>query len=192
MIRKFSAVIIGASAGGFVALSRILSLLPGDYSIPIIVVQHRSRDYRELLEEVLQRKSPIRIKQVNEKESLEKGFVYLAPSDYHLLIEEDFTFSLSDDPPVNYSRPSIDVSFESAAEIFREKLIGIILTGANNDGSKGIRKIKNYGGTTIAQDPKEAQFPMMPRSAVNTGMIDFIFSLNEIGSFLKKQLIHET
>jgi len=186
-VNQYSAIIIGASAGGFVALSAILSRLPADYNVPVIVVQHRSKDYKDLLEDVLQQKCKIRIKQADEKEKAESGFVYLAPPDYHLLIEEDLTFSLSDDPPVNYSRPSIDVTFESAAETFREKLIGIILTGANQDGSKGIATVKKFGGTTIAQDPREAQFYLMPQSAVNTGTIDYIMPLKGIWEFLIKK-----
>jgi two-component system chemotaxis response regulator CheB len=183
---KYKAIVIGASAGGLFALSNILKILPPDYPIPVIIVQHRSKDQQYLLEEVLQSKCRIRIKQADEKEKVESGFVYIAPPDYHLLIEEDRTFSLSCDPPVNHSRPSIDVLFETAALAFGETLIGIILTGANEDGALGITTIKKMGGTTIAQDPVDAQFPIMPETAIATNQIAYIRTLEEIGRFLLK------
>ena len=183
---KYQAIVIGTSAGGLFALSNILEILPHDYPIPVIIVQHRSKDQRNLLEEVLQSKCRIRIKQADEKEKVENGFVYIAPPDYHLLIEEDRTFSLSCDPPVHHSRPSIDVLFETAALAFRETLIGIILTGTNADGALGITAIKKMGGTTIAQDPKDAEFPVMPETAIATQQIAYIRTLEEIGGFLLK------
>lgn len=183
---KYQAIVIGTSAGGLFALSNILEILPHDYPIPVIIVQHRSKDQRNLLEEVLQSKCRIRIKQADEKEKVENGFVYIAPPDYHLLIEEDRTFSLSCDPPVHHSRPSIDVLFETAALAFRETLIGIILTGTNADGALGITAIKKMGGTTIAQDPKDAEFPIMPETAIATKQIAYIRTLEEIGVFLLK------
>lgn len=182
--QAYDAIVIGTSAGGLYVLTRILKSLPADYPIPVIIVQHRSRDERNLLEEVLQQRCSIRIKQVDEKEMIQRGFVYFAPPDYHLLIEHDGTFSLSFDPPVNYSRPSIDVLFETAAEVFKNKLLGIILTGANKDGSKGIKKISLQGGTTIAQQPETADYPEMPRSAINTGYVKHILAPEAIGKFL--------
>jgi two-component system, chemotaxis family, protein-glutamate methylesterase/glutaminase len=134
----YEAIVIGTSAGGLHAVSSILPVLPGEYPLPIIIVQHRAKDSKELLEDVLQYKTKLKVKQIDEKERIGAGFVYLAPPDYHLLIEKDRTFSLSADPPVMYSRPSIDVLFESAAIVYREKLVAIILTGANHDGAKGM------------------------------------------------------
>jgi two-component system, chemotaxis family, protein-glutamate methylesterase/glutaminase len=183
-IKEYSAIIIGASAGGFYALSVLLEDLMINFPIPIIIVQHRSRDYKDLLEEVLQKRCRIRIKQADEKEIIKESIVYVAPPDYHLLIEDDHSISLSDDPPVNYSRPSIDVSFESAARVYRERLVGIILSGANSDGAIGIREIKKSGGLTVAQDPAEAQFKTMPLAAVNTGKVDKIMTLEKIRDFL--------
>jgi two-component system chemotaxis response regulator CheB len=183
---KYQAIVIGTSAGGLFALSNILTILPPDYPIPVIIAQHRSKDQPHLLEEVLQSKCRIRIKQADEKEKVESAFVYIAPPDYHLLIEEDRTFSLSCDPPVNHSRPSIDVLFETAALAFGKTLIGIILTGANGDGARGIATIKKMGGITIAQDPADAQFPVMPEAAIATNQIVYIRTLEEIGSFLLK------
>lgn len=182
--KEYEAIVIGASAGGLYVLSNILEKLPADYAIPIIVVQHRARDKKDLLEEVLQHKSKIKVKQADEKEKIEKGYVYIAPPDYHLLIENDLTFSLSSDEYVKFSRPSIDVLFESAAVVYRDKLIGIILTGANNDGAAGISEIKKYHGLTIAQSPKEAAFPVMPTAAIETKAITHVWTLSEIQNFL--------
>jgi two-component system chemotaxis response regulator CheB len=184
--KKYRSIVIGASAGGLFALSVILEQLPADFSVPIVVVQHRSKDHKDLLEEVLQRKCRISIKQADEKEKIEKGFVYIAPPDYHLLVEADNTFSLSSDEPVHFSRPSIDVLFETAAMAFKDTLIGIILTGANHDGAAGIEAVKAYGGLTIAQHPGEAQFPFMPEASIETKAVQHIWSLIEIKEFLLK------
>jgi len=178
--------VIGTSAGGLYALSAILEKFPADYPLPVVIVQHRARDQKELLEEVLQHKCKIKIKQADEKEKIEKGLVYIAPPDYHLLIENDHTFSLSSDEFVRFSRPSIDVLFESAAMVYRDKLIGIILTGANSDGAAGIVAIKKYGGLTIAQNPDEALFPSMPAASIETNAVEYIWTLSEI----QKNLIH--
>ena len=183
---KYKAIVIGTSAGGLYALSFILKGLPGSYPVPVIIVQHRAKDQRDLLEEVLQSKCSIRIKQADEKEKIESGFVYVAPPDYHLLVEADQTFSLSADQPVCHSRPSIDVLFETAAAVFKDGLVGIILTGANNDGAAGTIAVKKYGGLTVAQDPAEAQFSFMPNAAIETNHVKYIRTLPEIESFLLK------
>jgi two-component system, chemotaxis family, protein-glutamate methylesterase/glutaminase len=181
---RYDAVAIGVSAGGLAALTRILGVLPANYPLPIIVVQHRSRDERFLLEEVLQVKCAIKIRQAEEKEAILPGAVYLAPPDYHLLIEKDHTFSLSYDALVNYSRPSIDVLFESAADVYRKKLLGIILTGANSDGSVGMKMISKHGGYTIAEDPVSAEYPEMPAAAIRTGSIQKTTDLDGIARYL--------
>lgn len=182
--RKYDAVVIGTSAGGLYALTEMLASLPGDYAVPIIIVQHRSKDQRFLLEEVLQNKCRIAIKQADEKEKIEAGVVYIAPPDYHLLVERDRTLSLSTDPHVRYSRPSIDVLFQSAAIVYKDRLAAIVLTGANSDGSRGIVEVKNYGGTTIVQDPKEALFPAMPKAAIETKVVDKVLPIKLIKDFL--------
>ncbi len=181
---KYKAIVIGTSAGGLLALSTLLEKIPSDYAIPIIIVQHRSKEPRDLLEEILQSKCNVKVKQVDEKEKIENGVVYIAPPDYHLLIENDFTFSLSVDEPVRFSRPSIDVLFESAATVYKDKLIGIILTGTNNDGALGIQSIARHNGLTIVQQPKEAKFPAMPLAAMRTKKIKHILTLAEIQTFL--------
>jgi len=183
--RKYEAIVLGTSAGGLQTLSAILKDLPAEFSLPIIVVQHRSKDQRNLLEEILQYRCKIQIKQADEKEKIKRG-VYIAPADYHLLIESDKTFSLSSDEQVKYSRPSIDVLFESAATVYNDKLVGIILSGASSDGSEGISAIKKSGGFTIAQTPEEALYSLMPKASIETKNIDQIMNLSEIKNFLIK------
>ena len=185
--RQYDTIVIGTSAGGLHALITLLEELPADYRIPVIVVQHRLKDEKDLLEEVLQQKCSIRVRQADEKESIMKGCVYVAPPDYHLLVERNMTFSLTADEKVNYARPSIDVLFETAAEVYAEKLMGIILTGANSDGRRGVEAIRRSRGFTIAQDPGEAEFPEMPKAAIASGAVDKVLSLQEIKKILLMQ-----
>lgn len=181
---KYRAIVIGTSAGGLGALSSIVSALPRDFGIPVIVVQHRHKDQRTLLEEILQAKSEIIVKQADEKEPVNGGTVYIAPPDYHLLVENDRTFSLTYDPHVAHSRPSIDVLFETAAAVYKSTLVGVLLTGANRDGTTGMRAIKSAKGLTIAQSPQEADYPYMPQAAIDSGCVDMILTLKEIQQFL--------
>lgn len=190
--KSYDAIVIGTSAGGFQAVVTILEKLPAIYPVPIILVQHRSKDSRHLFEQVLQSRCSIKIKQADEKEKIQGGMVYVAPPDYHLLIETDKTFSLSSDPRVRFSRPSIDVLFESASVAYRDRLIGIILTGANDDGAAGVIAIGKRGGLTIAQNPDEAEYPYMTQASIGTKKINFIWSLTTIANFLLKlPLRHE-
>ena len=184
--KRYNAIVLGTSAGGFRALAALLADIPARYSIPIVVVQHRSKSSRELFEEVLQGKCRIKIKQAEEKETITNSVVYVAPPDYHLLIESNKTLSLSSDAPVRFSRPSIDVLFESAAIANGNKLIGIILTGANDDGAIGISAIGKRGGLTIAQNPQEAEYPFMVQASIATKRIKYIWSLATIRNFLLK------
>jgi len=188
--KKYRAIVIGTSAGGLHALTTILRKLPSDYPVPILVVQHRAKGQKSLLEEVLQSKTKIKIKQADEKEAIRSGYVYIAPPDYHLLVEEDKTLSLSSDELVRFSRPSIDVLFESAAVVFQKALVGIIMTGASNDGTSGIEAIADFGGLTIAQAPAEAEYPYMPRAAIDTQKVKHVWALSQIQSFLL-QLIED-
>jgi two-component system chemotaxis response regulator CheB len=184
---KYDVIVIGVSAGGLSALVKLLEQLPPDFQIPVIIVQHRSKEERTLLEEVIQSKCRIRIKQADEKEKIKSGMVYFAPADYHLLIECDGSFSLTYDERVNYSRPSIDVLFETAAAVFKKRLLGIILTGANKDGTEGMKMISRYGGTTVAQEPRTAEYPEMPQAAIDAGYIQYIMNLDEIRDFIISQ-----
>jgi two-component system chemotaxis response regulator CheB len=180
----YEAIVIGTSAGGLRALTSLLENIPPGYGIPLIIVQHRAKDSRDLFEDILQGRCNIPVKQADEKEMIRKGIAYTAPPDYHLLVEMDKTFSLSADAPVKFSRPSIDVLFDSAALAYRDKLVGIILTGANDDGADGITSIRRNGGLTIAQDPLEAQFTPMPQASIETGDVMHVWTLREIRDFM--------
>lgn len=184
--KKYEAVVIGASAGGLNAIQVILSLLSDKFRLPLIIVQHQHPESKELLVKVLQGIGKIPIKEAIDKDKIIQRFIYIAPADYHLMIEQDKTFSLSMSEPVNYARPSIDVLFESAAEIYRTKLIGIILTGANYDGSKGLKKIKEFGGLAIVQDPKNAEVDSMPKAAIREVKANYIINLEEIAALLNE------
>ncbi len=182
--KAYKAIVIGVSAGGLRAIIELFKNLPSDYPFPIIVTQHLYPTEDSCLAELLNRITALHVKEASDKEDVKAGNIYLAPPNYHLLVERNETFSLSNDEKVNHSRPSIDVMFESAAYVWGDLLIGIILTGANSDGAKGIKIIKEFGGLTIAQDPEKAEHPAMPLFAINTGAIDKILNLNEINAFL--------
>jgi two-component system, chemotaxis family, protein-glutamate methylesterase/glutaminase len=180
------AVVIGGSAGSMDVLLQLFSYLPETFCRPIIIVTHlHPLDEGEMVRFFSQR-TTLKIREASDKGQIKAGYIYLPPANYHVLVEQDRTFSLSVDSKVNYSRPSIDVLFESAAATWDGDLVGIILTGANSDGAAGISTIKKYGGFTIAQDPLEAHCPVMPHAAITTGNIDRILSVREIGQFLQK------
>jgi two-component system chemotaxis response regulator CheB len=181
---QYQAVVIGTSAGGLTALTKLLTAFPATYSLPIIVVQHLHPLQDNLFVENLDRTSALIVKEADEKESIEAGHAYFAPPNYHLLIEDDRTFSLSVDAKVNYARPAIDVLFASAVDVYGPRLIGVILTGANDDGTQGLRWIKDRGGLTIVQDPETAEVPFMPRAAIAATQVDHILALPEIARLL--------
>jgi two-component system, chemotaxis family, protein-glutamate methylesterase/glutaminase len=183
---KYQAVVIGVSSGGINALSVICKSLPVSFRLPIIVVQHMSARYENYLTVILQKQTKLKVKEVDEKEVVRKGIIYIAPPNYHLLLEGDKTFSLSVDEHVCFSRPSVDVLFETAASVYRDKLIGIILTGANKDGAEGLRSIKESGGLTIVQNPKTADVANMPTAAIERAHPDYILNIDEIGPLLSK------
>ncbi len=180
----YKAIVIGTSTGGLTALQEILAPLPTDFRLPMLVVQHRLPAPDEFLIFALNESCQLTVKEAAEKEPIKPGFVYVAPANYHLLVERDKTLSLSIDAKVCYSRPSIDVLFEAASEAYLSGLIGIILTGANNDGTAGLKTIKEKGGLTIAQNPATAASGVMPLSAIQESIVDKILSLAEISSFL--------
>ena len=185
MKKKYQAIVIGASMGGMQALKSLLALLPENFALPVIVVHHQIADADEFLVDYLNRQCMIRVKEACLNETILPSHVYISPPAYHLLIEEDKTFSLSVDIPVNYSIPSIDVLFESAVDVSGEYLVGVVLTGANSDGSQGLDKIKKAGGLTIVQDPTTAEVSEMPRAAIKATKIDHILPIEKIGVFLK-------
>ncbi|MCP4154149.1 MAG: chemotaxis protein CheB [bacterium] len=178
------AIVIGVSAGGLNALRHILPKLPEGFPLPVMIVQHLSPDSDGYMVHCLDQCCQLTVKEVDEKESIKPSTIYIAPPNYHVLVEEDFTFSLSVEARVNYARPAIDVLFESAADVYGPHLLGLVLTGANSDGSRGLKEIKENGGLTVVQDPKSAESSVMPESAITATRIDYILPLDEIGKFL--------
>lgn len=181
---KYKAVVIGASAGGFHALKKLLGNLPDDFSLPILIVQHISPSSDNYMAKYLNKNSKLSVKEADGKEPILPGYVYIAPPNYHLLIEEDYTLSFSTEEKVNYSRPSIDVLFETAVFAYGNSLIGIVLTGANSDGAKGLKKIKEAGGYCIVQDPKEAEASAMPLAAIASTKTKNIYTIDKIATLL--------
>jgi two-component system chemotaxis response regulator CheB len=182
-MKQIDLIVIGCSLGGMNALGKIFGSLTKDFCIPIAIVQHRHKASNEHLPAFFRRTTQLRVVDVEDKQPIKPGFVYLAPSNYQLLVERGM-FSLSVDDTVGHSRPSINVLFEAAADAYRENLIGIVLTGANADGARGVHQIKRRGGFVIAQDPLTAEAPAMPQAAVDTGRVDRILPLEQIGPFL--------
>ena len=183
---SYEAIVIGVSAGGMNAMKLIFSLLPKDFAIPIIIVQHISAHSDSEWIKLLNANSNVNIKEADEKEKIEKGNVYIAPPNYHLLIEKNKTFSLTVTERVNFARPSIDVLFESAADAYKNKLIGIVLSGSNQDGTKGMMRIKEHNGLTIVQDPNTAEYCAMPASVISTMQVDHVLVLEDIIKLLIK------
>lgn len=181
---KYEAVVIGASAGGIKTISVILSCLPADFPISVIIVQHQHPSASGYLVDLLNKTCLLHVKEAEDKENIKAGVVYIAPPNYHLMIEDDRTFSISLFERVSYAIPSIDVLFETAADVYKEKLIGIILTGANDDGSRGLRKIKDLGGFSVVQDPATSEFDLMPKAAIAATKTDLILTVERIGRFL--------
>ena len=183
-LNRGPAVVVGVSAGGLETLKELLPLIPAGFALPIIIVQHLHPMQDKFFIDSLDSICPLPVREAEEKERVMPGNVFFAPPNYHLLIEKDRTFSLSVDEKVNFSRPSIDVLFETAAEAYGPELIGIILTGASRDGAAGLRRIKENGGTAIVQDPATARFPVMPSAALAETEVDFVLSILKIGVFL--------
>jgi two-component system chemotaxis response regulator CheB len=161
----YDIVVVGTSWGGLAALRELISGLPGTFALPIVVVQHRHKQSGHILEELLQDYTKLRVREAEDKASISAGTVHVAPADYHLLIEDGF-FSLTMDEPVAFSRPSIDVTFASAADVYGDRVVGVVLTGANADGSRGLRRISDRGGLPLIQLPATAESPAMPAAAL--------------------------
>jgi two-component system chemotaxis response regulator CheB len=176
-------VLIGASLGGFHAIREVLSGLPPGFAAPIAIVQHRHKERDGLLVAGLRECSALALVEIEDKMPLEAGRVYLAPADYHAMIEDDH-FALTIDPPVIHARPSIDVLFESAADLSGATLIGVLLTGASHDGAAGMYAVKAAGGITIVEDPASAECPVMPQAALNATTIDYVLPVNAIAPTL--------
>lgn len=176
-------VVIGTSYGGVNALQELLPGLSSDFPLPVVLVQHRGKEQDTGLCDFLRRCCKLPFDEPDDKDEIIEGHVYLAPRDYHLLIEGRH-FALSVDAPVAYARPSVDVLFESAADSYGKGVIGVILTGANRDGAEGLARIKRFEGLTIVQDPLDAESSVMPESALAASRVDYVLPLVEIAPFL--------
>lgn len=181
--RKYELLVIGCSMGGMHALQVIFGALPKTFPVPIAVVQHRYRTSNEGLPAFLRRHTSLEVVDTTDKEWIKPGTVYLAPANYHLLVERG-ELSLSVDEAVAYSRPSIDVLFESAADAYGSSVVCVVLTGANADGARGAKRIKSRGGFVLVQDPATAESPAMPQAAIDATRVDRILPLDRIGPFL--------
>lgn len=181
----YKALIIGGSAGSFQVITKILSSLPSNFHLPVLLCLHRLKHVRSGFVEALSIKASIPVIEPFDKDQIKPGKAYLAPANYHMFVELGNRIALSTEEPVNHSRPSIDLSFVTAAQVYREKLIGIILSGANKDGAYGLKKIKDYGGLAIVQDPDECQVKTMTESSLRLTKVDHIYKTNEIIRFLQ-------
>ena len=178
-------VVIGGSAGSLEVILQILPTLENIDSIVILLILHRRNTEDNVLEELLRMKSGLKVREIEDKTPIKPGRLYVAPADYHLLVETDMRFSLDVSEKVHYSRPSIDVGFESAADVFGNKLTAILLSGANSDGTEGLKAVKNNGGIAIIQSPETAEVPYMPAFALRHLKPDYVFSASEIAIFIR-------
>jgi two-component system chemotaxis response regulator CheB len=181
---KYQAVVIGVSAGGIAALDKILPQIEKGCNYAIMVVQHIAADGGDYLVEHFSSCCSLTVREAEDKQNIEPGNIYFAPANYHMLVERQKSLALSIDGKVNYSRPSIDVLFKTAAEAYCQNLVGVVLTGANADGAAGLAKVKELGGLTVVQSPDTAEVATMPLAAIESTQVDHVLRLNEIGSFL--------
>jgi two-component system chemotaxis response regulator CheB len=183
--RPVSAVAVGTSAGGVEALSAVLPALPAGLAVPVFVVLHVPGDRPSHMAEILRPKCRVPVVEAEDKAPAAPGCVYLAPPDYHLLVEAGPSLALSADEPVHFSRPSIDVLFESAADVYGAGLLGIILTGSSQDGALGLHAVQRAGGTTVVQDPRDARAPLMTEAALRLTTVDLMLTLDGIADLLQ-------
>jgi len=178
-------LLLGGSAGSFKLLFKIAQFLDADLNKAVIMVMHRKRNFASEVEKLFAQRSRMLVKEINDKDKVEKKTIYLAPANYHVLIEKDGSFALDVSEAVWFSKPSIDITFESAAEVYKDKCTAILLSGANQDGAAGLLKLRNAGSLTIAQNPEDAELPEMPREAINLNAVDYVLRTEEIMELLK-------
>jgi len=183
-MKKIGALVIGGSAGSLDVLLKILPEINPNLDFPIIIVVHRKQGTDSLLSDLLSHRTELKVKEADEKEKINKGYVYIAPSDYHLLIEKDYTFSLDYSEKINYSRPSIDVTFQTAADAYGEQLVCLLLSGSNADGVNGLISVKKNGGITLAQDPDSAQVTYMPEQAILRANVTDILKIEQMANYI--------
>jgi two-component system, chemotaxis family, protein-glutamate methylesterase/glutaminase len=183
---SYKAVVIGGSAGSFQGVVKILAQLPKGFPLPIIMCLHRLKHVRNGFVEALSIKSVVQVTEPNDKENIRKGSVYLAPSNYHMSVELGNYFALSTEEMVNNSRPAIDITLGTCSFVYKDKLVGILLSGANRDGAAGMKGIHEKGGLTIVQEPSECMIDTMPRAAMAATKIDYVMKIDQIVEFLKE------
>ena len=181
---RYDAIVVGGSSGGIDALVRLLPSLPGTLQAALLVVLHLQRDRRSLLVDIFQGRCDLALQEAQDQMAIAPGTVYFAPPDYHLLVDAGPRTALSVDPPVNYSRPCIDVLFETAADHYRDRLIGILLSGANDDGARGMQAIADAGGLVIVQSPADAAVPVMPMAALARTAVPHVLPVEGIAVLL--------
>ena len=179
----YEIILAGTSWGGLQALSSLVGALPADFAVPIVLVQHRHRESNTLLSSLLQDRTPLHVCEVEDKLSIESGMIYIAPADYHLLVERG-QFGLTLDEPVRFSRPSIDVTFSSAADAYGPSTVGVVLTGANADGAAGLRRIVDRGGLALVQEPATAESKAMPEAAIRSVPTAQVMPLRELVRYI--------
>ncbi|MDD5216400.1 MAG: chemotaxis protein CheB [Methylococcales bacterium] len=180
----YKMLVIGLSAGGMPLVKQLLTALPSDYSLPIALVAHLPQDFQSHFDKVLDCSTNLPVSIVRDKDPIKAGHIYIAPAGYHLLIEQNHRFALSADKAVKAVRPSIDVLFSSAAEVFENDLIAVILSGANSDGADGMAIVKQLGGLCIVLNPADTEFNTMPNAVINAVDVDYIVSIEEMISLL--------
>ncbi len=186
ILRSPDCLVIGGSAGAFELIYEWVSLLPEDFPHPVIVILHRGKGFKSNLKQLLQSKAAVKVKEADEKESLKPGWVYLAPVNFHLLIEPELTLSLDASEPVLYSRPSIDVTFKSAVDVFGDKLMAMVFSGANADSAAGSEQIVKKGGQVLIHDPEEAEVPTMPEATVKKMKHPILFRRADFGAIIEQ------
>lgn len=182
-------IAIGGSAGSLQVILKIFEYIKPGFPIPMLLILHRNAAYPSPLEELLRLKTDLTVREIEEKDKIQAGYIYTCPPDYHVLIEKDHSFSLDDSEKVNYSRPSIDVVFKSASDIYCESLVSILLSGANADGAEGLLYAKKNGSITIIQNPEDAEVPYMPQEAMKRLKADYVLNTNEITGFLDSLIV---
>ena len=180
---SYELVVIGTSWGGLSALRELVGGLPRNLELPLVVVPHRHRQSEDLMTSLLQDWTSLHVREIEDKAAIARGTIHIAPADYHVLVE-DGHFALSTDAPVNYSRPSIDVTFASVADVFGDRSVGVILTGANADGAQGLKRIADRGGLALVQLPATAESPLMPDAALRSVPEARVLTLAEIAATL--------
>ncbi len=178
-------LLLGGSAGSFRLLFQIIKLLPADLDKAVIIIMHRKKNFSSEIEKLFAENSRMLLREIIDKDKIKKGTIYIAPANYHTLIEQGNYFGLDVSEALWYSKPSIDITFESASENFHNRCTAILLSGANQDGAEGLLKLKNAGSLTIAQDPADAEMPEMPATAINMHAADYVLSSDEIFELVK-------